>query len=118
MKALLALWERWKYGVRLATTEEALEYQAEAFLQDHGFPVTNNYKQLFGMMVQHMPAEDDTFIPHRLASAIRRMESNEAAYKMIQAAKRREVEAHKQQAANDAEAVQSAPSQVVQEANG
>lgn len=66
--------------VRIAQTLNELHLQAEEFLENEGFPITDDNKKLFAAFIQHYPQDQDTFDPHLLARMMRKAKANELAF--------------------------------------
>lgn len=82
---------------KLATTLEGLEAQGRRFLEANGFPATDKYLQVFGTFVQHLPPDQDWFDPKHTARMIRKAESNEAAFYLVNPKARKQMEEAREQ---------------------
>lgn len=69
--------------IKLAQTLEGLHLQAEQFLEDAGFGVTDNNKKLFAAFIQHYPQDQDTIDPDLVARMMRKAKANELAFYMM-----------------------------------
>lgn len=74
--------------VSVGTSQEEFDAQAVTFLETNGFPLTEEYKGLFAMFIQHSADDDDTFDPDRIARCIRKAKAKEYAYYLIHPEKR------------------------------
>lgn len=69
--------------IRLEQTQEGFNAQAESFLSEHGFGVSEESKKLFAAFVQHLPQTEDSFDPVLLAKMMRKARANELAFYLM-----------------------------------
>lgn len=66
--------------IKLAQTLSGLHLQAEQFLEEAGFDVTDDNKKLFAAFVQHCPPDQDSIDPDLVARMMRKAKANELAF--------------------------------------
>lgn len=93
--------------VKLPQTQVEFDALSISFLEEHGFPLSEEYQAFFGAHIQSLPGDDDEFDGVALAKRMRRSRVNELAYYLIHPEKRPKPEETQQD-----EAVQEAHSRV------
>ena len=77
-----------KRKVKLATTQEAFDKQADEFLKKYGFEATEETRAMFGALVQHSDDKEDWFDPELAARQIRKAFATRCAFYLIYPDKR------------------------------
>ena len=84
-----------KRRVKLAQTQEELDVQIDGFLESNQFPLTQEYRHLAGVFIQHLGDTEDSFDPVDLAKRIRAARAKQLAFYVIHPEKRPNVDGSK-----------------------
>ena len=76
----------------LPQTQADMDQLAVDFLQEQGFPVTNDMMALFGSFLAHSDPEEDTFDPKQVAKRMRKQIASSLTFYLVHPERRPKVE--------------------------
>lgn len=93
---MLSLLKRRSKRLPLEQTQAGIDKQCDDFLAKYGFPLDDEFRAMFGQLIQHLPDSEDDYDPELMARRIRKAVATRFAFYLIQPQRRpkeKEVEA-------------------------